>query len=334
MLNRALLVMACLIIAMVVACAEPVVVESADAVPSPAGQMFFQGGASPWRQPVPANAPIDPDSDRYIGKMSDFHPAVALRKFNVSVFMADPTTPRHRVVSSAAWAADGLFAGVPIPETAQMSPDLEHLVVLEPAERCVYEFYRPRRTGEEWAAEWVNATPSDGDGIYPDGLSARGTGISLAAGLVWPDELAEGEINHALVFAYPLARRGGPVGLATRSNGESTDDGALPIGARLVLDPAIDVRQLDLSPAERTIAVALQRYGMILASSGGGITLSAVDPNSFSDDPYGRFFGEAAIADLSKIPFNRMKVLALGETKPRWSGPRVKIHCIRSRPSG
>ena len=46
-------------------------------------------------------------------------------------------------------------------------------------------------------------------------MSTRASGFSSVAGLIWPEELRAGEINHALVFAYPFTRSGGPVGLAT-----------------------------------------------------------------------------------------------------------------------
>jgi hypothetical protein len=201
-------------------------------------------------------------------------------------------------------------------------------VVLDRRTQCVYEFYRAHRTPTGWTAEWANATPAGGNGIYPDGVSTRASGISSSAGLIWPEELLAGEIHHALVFAYPYTRTGGPVGLATGSDGRTTTDSALPIGAHLVLDPTINIEALHLTPTEKTIAKALQRYGMILAdTSSGGLALYAVHPTSFAADPYSSIWPEQTYAGISQIPFNRMKVLPLGNQKPPYQGPPLPNRC-------
>jgi hypothetical protein len=121
---------------------------------------------------------------------------------------------------------------------------------------------------------------------------------------------------------------------ATRSDGDSTDPAALPIGARVVLDPTLDLSTLALTPAETTVAEALQRYGMILVDTGSGLSLFGVNPQSYPADPYAGLFGEVAYAGVGAIPVDRFKVLPLGEPRTPYRGPAVPNRCTDPSPTG
>lgn len=310
-------------------------VYTSSAPASATAEQFFMGPDSPWTQPVPPDAPADVRSADYVARLAPLDPVVSVRQYTVPVWVAGVDAPRYTVPRTASWLPPGsVLEGVPIPEHARPDPaDDGHMVVLDEPRRCVYEFYRARADGAGWAADWVNATPADGDGVYPDGLSTRASGLSAGAGLIWPEELRQGRIDHALVFAYPFTRMGAPVGMATASDGDTAEATALPIGAHLVLDPAVDIDALNLSPPERTIAEALQRYGMVLADSSGGFTLYAVRPTSFVADPYASIWGEVTWAGIGQIPFDRMKVLPLGDQKPPYNGPPMPNRCTATPPN-
>ena len=93
------------------------------------------------------------------------------------------------------------------------------------------------------------------------------------------------------------------------------------------LDPALDLNTLGLPAAERAIADALQRYGMVLGDSSNGFSLYAVNPRSFPADPYTSIWGNVTYVDLGKIPFDRMKVLPLGQQQPAYAGPPMPNRC-------
>lgn len=302
---------------------------------SPQARAFFTDSANVWNTKVGRDARIDTRSSRAIAKLADLAPVVSLREFSVPIYVADAATPRFSISPTAAYAPkDTRLDGVPIPPGAAADPGEDgHMAVYDPGRRCVYEFYRAKQAGTGWTADWVNATPADGSGIYPDGLGTRAAGFSITAGLIWPDELRSGQIDHALVFAYPFTRTGGPVAPATRSDGRSTDPAALPIGAHLVLDPAVDVEALPIPDQDKVIARALQRYGMILADTSGGFTLYAVHPQSFSADPYQALWGDTVWADMKGIPFDRMRVLAMGPQQKPYDGPPLGNRCNRDTPN-
>ena len=89
-----------------------------------------------------------------------------------------------------------------------------------------------------------------------------------------------------LQFSYNYPKRSGSVEPAIESDGHSKRSDAILAGARLRLDPTLDLDSLGLTHYGRIIAQALQQYGMILADNGGGVELQAVRPMSYDDDVY------------------------------------------------
>lgn len=319
--------------------------ERGGAIQGPNGADLFAGAGSIWHQPVPADAQVDPRSAEYVrqlvGTFVKNPPVVSVNGWTVPVYEAGPETPRYRVTATEDFVQGGwTLPAVPIPAEAEPdSKDDGHMVVIDRTAGCVYEFWqaKPVVQGQTttWTTAWVNATPVDGTGTYPDGLAARGTGISAAGGLIWPQELAAGRIDHALLFAYQNTRRDAIVAPATTTDGRAGPDVAgLPAGARLRLDPAVDVDRLGLTAEQRTIAVALQRYGMILGDTSGGFTLYAAAPQSYVTFPYPTDWASSRWADIQAIPFDKLQVLALpAPSRPPTTAP-VLNRCTRDAVHG
>jgi serine/threonine-protein kinase len=116
-----------------------------------------------------------------------------------------------------------------------------------------------------------------------DCTSADAAGYPVAALTFDADELAAGEINHALRFVLPNAniRRLSYVAPATHSTGATNGpDDAPPYGAHMRLKTTAelqaahpDVRFDALPRGARVIITTLQKYGMFL-SDGGNIALT------------------------------------------------------------
>jgi len=198
-----------------------------------------------------------------------------------------------------------------VPPNAKPDPsDDAHLSIVDRSTGCVYDFWGAKGGSGGLSASWGNAIPTNSNGIYPGGMGSRGSGFSAAAGIVTADELRRGVINHALVFAYPQTKSGGPVAPATKSDGTSGGGNALPEGARLRLDPSLNLKSLGLNKYELTIATAMQKYGMILGDTSGGFTIYAQHPQSAP----GAFTGllpDDTWVDLTKIPTEKLQVMKL-----------------------
>lgn len=283
---------------------------------------------SPFNQVIPANPALDPRSTNYVRMLSRSKSekgfVLSVKEWTVPAYFAQPGTARHDVRISGqppgghydpnfVHDVPRIMHDVPIPADARPDPmEDAHLSVIDPATRCEYDLYGAELTASGWTAKWANVTSTASSGIYPFGLSTRGTGFAPLAGMIWPAELRSGRIDHALIFAFPYTRFGGPVYPANASDGKTKLAAALPQGARVQLDPALDLSSLYLTPYERTIAEALQRYGMYLGDTGGALALYAVSPQSFATNPYAGLLPDDPYVYLNKIPVNRFRVLNTG----------------------
>lgn len=271
--------------------------------------------ASVFYHKIPENPPVDPNSAVMVTSLVDQANQaflVVVKEWSVTIFFADAATPKQDVEMMADWAPKSKMLQVPIPDFAEPDPEEDgSMVIIDAANGCVYDFWEMRKSGGSWKAGWGNALPLSSDGIFEKGMSARGSGFELMQGLIWPQELAAGEIKHALIFSYDHTKAGGPVPPATESDGESTAAWAIPEGALVQLNPALDLSGLGLNAYETTIAKALQDYGMYCADDGGGISLYAVNPLSCKNNPYEDIWGDEVYVFLDKIPVDQFRVLAL-----------------------
>lgn len=276
---------------------------------------------SPFNTPIPQDPELAPDSDvlvqGLVRQVEEQGITLAIRESAIAVYEVDETTPRFDVPLSIGWGSASVLSGVPIPPYAVADSNNDHEIALfDRSTGCEWDFWQFRPVGGSWVASWGNATRLDGTAIYEDGGAARAGGSALLAGLVWPDELAAGHIDHALVFSYGLTRFGAPVSPAVGTDGWSSAPDAIPEGARLQLDPDFDVDSLRFE-FERTIARALQEYGMwLMDSTSAGVGLYAVNPVSFVDEPYEALIPAEAWEGDSwvsvEIPPDRFRVLAHG----------------------
>jgi hypothetical protein len=316
---------------------------AAAADPRLGGRLF--AATSPFNQPIPANPALDPNSAAYVNLLNKSKAEhgfdLAVKEWTVPAYFAQADTPRHDIAISGqppgahydrAYVPNRpeVMHGVPIPADARPDPmEDAHMSVIDPATHCEYDLYGAEHTAAGWTAKWANVTTTTDSGIYPYGLSTRGTGFSALAGMIWPAELRAGHIDHALVFAFPYTRSGGPVYPATASDGKSTLAAALPQGARVQLDPTLDLTKLKLTGPELTIAKALQQYGMYLGDTGGALALYAVSPQSFGFNPYAGLLPDAPYVYLDKIPVNKFRVLTTGTQMARTPLAVVPSSCAR-----
>jgi hypothetical protein len=112
------------------------------------------------------------------------------------------------------------------------------------------------------------------NGRFADGLAGRGAGTPYFAGLVRKWEIDQGHIDHALAFAYdsPSAEVRYPASKSDGGGFGGITGSDLPEGTRLQLDPALtdaDFSAWGLSPAAKTIARAMQTYGMYVIDHSG-----------------------------------------------------------------
>ena len=130
------------------------------------------------------------------------------------------------------------------------------------------------------------------------------------------DELRAGVIPHALALNVPWARKGAYSWPATRTDGRSTAPGSIPEGARFRIDPKLDLSRISMPPMTRMMAVAVQRYGMIVRDqTGQGLSFFGEDSRQYGANPYtgtGGFFGGRYPTELMRsFPWQHLQLLKM-----------------------
>lgn len=153
-----------------------------------------------------------------------------------------------------------------------------HLIVWAPDERRLYEMWRANLVGDRFdggcLAVWDTSRPVGPRGRGLQCTSADAAGFPIAPLLFTADEVAAGEIDHAIRFILPNNRpQRGFVPPATHGTNTTGPAGAPYYGVHLRLRADYPVASLPTEGA-RVVARALQRYGMFHAD-GGNIALTA-----------------------------------------------------------
>jgi hypothetical protein len=170
----------------------------------------------------------------------------------------------------------------PIEGGPQASGD-RHVIVVD-RHRCrLYELFSayPRADGS-WESASGAVFDLDSSDLRPDGwTSADAAGLPIFPGLVTYDEVASGQIDHALRFTAP--RTADAHAWPARHHAGSGDISELPpMGQRFRLRSDFDTSGFD--DAARVIAEAMKVYGIILADNGSSWYISgAPDPRWDND---------------------------------------------------
>jgi hypothetical protein len=243
---------------------------------------------------------------------SDHRFTLGVKQFTIAVYYAQPRTPRQDVPLKASWAPRRVLRSIPVPSNARPDPSADgHLAIVDKANGCEYDFYAATRLPDgRITAQWASVTSLTRDGVTR-GPGATSSGFALLAGLILPYELRQGHIDHALVFGYPYTRAGGPVPPAHGSDGRAGGSQAIPMGARVQLDPTLDLTTLGLRPYELTVARALQVYGAYISDTGGAVSFPVAHPQAFRRNPYAGILPDDTYVSLDRIPLSRFRVLQL-----------------------
>jgi len=183
-------------------------------------------------------------------------------------------------------------------------------------------------TSVDWVAtnftKYHTKSDSSGNKYYGrlnGGGGGRGAGTPYLAGLVRDWEITQGRIDHAISFAYQYPCCGSKSGLPTtsqfwrypaaKSDGASASTNDPPEGARIQLDPSLtdaDFTGMGLTPAAKTIAKALQEYGMYIIDNSGS---SKINIESSVSANNGTGWGTTlTTSSLSSIPWDKFRVVS------------------------
>lgn len=240
--------------------------------------------ANPWNEDI-SRLPVHPNSDRLVASVGADKP---LREnWDMGFVLVPPDQPRVDV-KLLTYGGESDKGPYPVPdngpiegwpmsggtlENIQRHGDGDrHLIVVDPANLMLYEFYMARKTDAGWVAS-NEATFN----LATNKLRPRGWTSSDAAGLpIFPsipryDECERGMVEHAMRFTVRRTRKEF-IYPATHHAGHTTDPNVPAMGQRFRLKAGVDVS--GFPKHARAIALGLKKYGMFVADNGADWYLS------------------------------------------------------------
>lgn len=267
----------------------------------------------PWNAPIPNQPLLDDNSSAIVDLLaSSGYGTANLYEFGIPIYDADATTPRHNVsCERPGWGTCDIEDGpVPIPAGARPHPGSDGaMVVIDWEARRSYGYFKAARTADgSWRAVWGDITDIDGRGVAKG--ASTGAGVPRLAGVIRTFEIAAGTIDHALVFSTDVACVEQYRAPATKTDGTSELADCIPQGARIQLDPDVDLDALaNLSAGERAVAEALQTYGAYAIDNGGASMAFSFEHPMGGPDPYAAAGLVADYQSMEAIPWERLRVL-------------------------
>jgi outer membrane biosynthesis protein TonB len=238
-----------------------------------------------------------------------------------------------------------IAAGVPIPANAKEAAGTDgHMTIYQPSTDSLWEFWQATSPSQnappasyasygdsKWHAWWGGAmnNVSHSPGYYDDSSwpgksttswGSTATSLPVIGGIPLISELQSGHIDHALAIALPSSLICAPtlnVWPAQRDDGGGTSPGCVPEGTHLRINPSLNLATLNLTPFARMMAVAAQKYGMIVRDQSCSCSprFYVEDPTQYGTNPYtgstGIFGGVSASAVMQNFPWAQTQVLKM-----------------------
>jgi hypothetical protein len=245
--------------------------------------------------------------------------------FSIDVLTANATTPTRTFTKNADfYSPDCDYVPMPMPAggNVESSSTYEcttggdcHLIVHDPINGKLFEMYRADFDGTTfsggclavWNENAVYASSLRGDQCS----SADAAGFPIAPLLINADEVASGEIDHAIRFILPNNRvKRGYTRPATHASSTTGGTNAPPYGVHFRLRADYPVASLPTAGA-RTIARAMQKYGMYHAD-GGQIALTAQSDKHTT----AKWAGLLTAQDLAALKVTDFEVIDHGSMIP------------------
>lgn len=287
-------------------------------------------GSSLWNTDI-SNAPLDPNNTAItsVAGFAGLHlhhdfSSVAGGNYGIPYVVVDSSVTPLTQINVLDYASESDVADAPYPITAPIEgspadcdgwPDTyvgdAHVLLLDRNTCFLYETFNTHRCNGQWNASSETIWDMQNVEMRPWGwTSADAAGLPIFPGLVRYDEVAAGQINHAIRFTMQQTKNdpndGYFVEPATHAAGTvyGVDN---VMGMRIRLKASFNIS--GYSPANQVILTAMKKYGMILADKGGYFFFQgAPDPRWDDND----------LENLDSIQSSNFEVVQMAPAWPGW----------------
>lgn len=268
---------------------------------------------NPWNRDVSAD-PQRSDSAAIIDRIQSIggghlHPDFGENPaYGIPFVVVPPGQPRVPI-TYAAYGDESDPGPFPIPLDAPVEGGADatgdrHVLALRAGTCELFELYRAFRTADGWVADSGARFDLSSNALRPDGwTSADAAGLPIVPGLVRYDEVAAGEIRHAIRVTFARTQRG-YIAPATHFASTDSDPRLPPMGLRLRLRSDYDLS--GITGQAHVIATAMQRYGLIVADNGSNWFFQGAPSAHWDDDD---------LNQLKTIPGTAFEVVDTGPVR-------------------
>lgn len=243
---------------------------------------------NPWNQDV-SSTPVHAKSRTWIDAIGggDLHPDFGSDPTYGIPFTVAAADQQPVPVTFTQYPDESDPGPYPIPLDAPVegganSDGDRHVLALQQGSCKLFELYDAHPRSSRWDASNGAVFDLRSNALRTEGwTSADAAGLPILPGLVRYDEVAAGEIRHAIRFTAPRTQSK-HIHPATHDAG-SDDPGLPPMGLRVRLAASFDIS--GFHGAAKVILTAMKRYGMLLADNGSGwFFQGASDPRWDDED--------------------------------------------------
>jgi hypothetical protein len=299
-----------------------------------------QGGSLSGFLPFPADnlwnlnissAPVDPNSAaiiNFIGGTAAVHPDFGSGQYAGSIigipYIVVNSSQAPVTINLTDFADESDPGPMPFPANALVEGDPNpgngdrHSLVIDNSSCWLYELYNavPQSDGS-WTAASSAVWDLQADGQRPlTWTSTDAAGLSVFAGLARYDEVAAGQIKHALRFTLQNSRAAF-VPPASHWAANSSNANAAPMGMRMRLKATFNIS--GYSAANQVLLKAMQQYGIIMADNGSNMYISGAPDDRWDNDDLHNL-GQLTAADFDVV---QMSTIYTQANLPTGNAPAI-----------
>jgi hypothetical protein len=272
----------------------------AKSVPTLAGCPLFPANNA-WRKDI-SRAHVNPHSAawvRSVGLTGHLHADFGSNpSYGIPYSVVPAAQPKVKVTFTA-YGDESDRGPYPIPAKARIEAGSDRHVLVASRNCHLYELYGARLSGNGWRAASGAVFDLRSNKLRPAGwTSADAAGLPIMPGLVRPDEIRAGHIDHALRFTVARTQRG-YIHPATHQAGSTNSMSAPPMGARFRLKASFSLN--GYHGAALIILRCLKKYGMFVADNGSNWFISGATYRGWNDTD---------LNQLKRVPGSAFEVVA------------------------
>jgi hypothetical protein len=270
--------------------------------------------SSEWNKPLPADAPVHPNSAAIINEIRGYangpSPRIVRGAWAEPMYFADAADP--------VCTPPGSFAPVHVPPEATPAPTSDaQLTIFDLAGGTVVKFWQATRNGNCFNFNGISQYELASNGLHkdlpesdsPNNFGHRGYPPALHGARV--EEVQAGVIRHVIKVALDKTAE---CHHYPGQGHESGKGGVLTCeGLILRIKPSIDLSTRGLTPGMLVIAEAMQDYGVVIGDTGGVMMAYKVEANQEADWDA---LGVTTLGFNGKVTIDDFEVIQAGYHRP------------------